>query len=79
MSGPPAAQWILQYPLGLYQTCARDEKETDRWLAIDGPRANPPRPAGIGFGAWHMKPTPLFSFAEYPVACYGDEGEGNPP
>ena len=21
----------------------------------------------------------LFSFAEYPVACYGDEGEGNPP
>jgi hypothetical protein len=21
----------------------------------------------------------LFSFAEYPVACYGDEGEENPP
>jgi hypothetical protein len=30
-------------------------------------------------GFWRQDFVFLFSFAEYPVACCGDEGEENPP
>jgi hypothetical protein len=55
----PAARWTLQYPLGLYQTCDRDEKEMDGWPIIDGARINPLPPAGIGSEVWRTKLTPL--------------------
>ena len=65
--GPEGADAREETP-GMKILCAIDGSRHSQWALDWLPHVCSPDNCSL-----------LFSFAKYPVACYGDEGEENPP